>query len=902
MITSKFFLLSIISLTESFIFRKNNRRIRLMRDNIIKKRMRADEVVNKPPVVNRELQKLQQSNGVEPTPDENADWHANDLSGEYQNDSYSCPSCFKKFDRKAVYTNHVQACSDAKCREKDKVKKRKAKEETKSKQLMEFDENSNGSEQSAQEPPVADTSASTISPVVDTNFNKRKRKRTSRVKKEEVEVKAVVQQEESSSVDWNLDDEEEKKKLENIKKEIIEDDYKRVNESAGSSLNSSKDLSIKEEVKPEVDDDDEDRTLVIDEKMEGEGDPTKEFKCPQCDKVFDTEDKIKYHKNTYHSRQKRFKCKMCEYQGYRKRDTINHLNYVHNIDGEKDTLEQYMESVMKAVDEESLAKQSELKKKQLKIKRKMARDRLKNSPPNKEEAPVDPAPPVEAPKEEKEPEPVIKHEFKQPAAVADSTHSKPPKLRRKSLHTSILIPPETDDATKIPKMFIKTKTETPADPPKKKRLRNTNSLPTVTQPGQSLLNISKFGKIVKRSSNGDSKEGTAQRPIRNRIKPVRNDFLYDLSDLLKKDADAYREQVIQSTNVVYKRELRKRAMSTHTREVPALHSFDEPMSPKDGNSPQKPFLSPQPAALRDEDDLPLMKLKDPRNRRMSVFIPPTRSIYSTVPRSPIYKPPQEPSVTNPNVGAAYKMALREFNLNRASLYEPKFHWSICFEQEQKAVPMLVPITQPVAVPARSAASSILQKLSGKIDDALIGNSGNIGKSKSVEERSMSSLTAEQLCKNFDMINVTSISENELDIPESRAINLNPGRNGLMALALEEAGKDVCVLQECDPESDDDDDDEEDDEEKPSSSTTVSDAEPKKVRTKKRGEKKSKRSRKNADKRKSGANGQRRLTVLQRIQEMKLRKSREQLFQRLIMDRPNDDENPSSPVYNLFSES
>ena len=862
-----------------------------MRDNIIKKRMRADEVVLKVPSVNRELQKLQQSNNTEPTQEENTDWNSLDLNGDYQNDSYICPSCFKKFDRKAVYTSHVQACSDAKCRERVKTKKRKAKEEeTKMKQLLEFEDNSNASEQSVQDPPEAPVSLPV--PEVDTNKAKRKRKQVNKVKKLETEVKLVVQKEESNSVDWNLDDEEEKKQLENIKREIIEDDYKRERNSVDDSG-----IANTSEAQQEPDDDDDDSALVIDEKLEE--DPSKQFPCPQCDKEFDTDEKLKYHLNTYHSRQKRFKCKKCEYQGYRKKDTVNHLNYVHNINGDKETLESYMESVMKAVDEESLARQNELKKNQLRIKRRIAREKLKLN--GSKDGNSSTTEPTTSPKQEP---PEIKIEFKEPAAVSTSESAerlKPPKIRRKSLHTSILIPPESDskeDLMKIPKMFIKTKIETSVIDEKKKsshRKRSRGGSSTETKAGQSLLNISKFGKIVKRSPNGDLKEGNTQRPIRNRIKPVRKDFLYDLSDLLKKDADAYREQAFQSTNVTYKRELRKRAMSTSTRETPGLNSFDEPSSPTDSQVAQS-LLGPPATPKKGDSDIPSLKFKDIRNRRMSVF--PT---YPAVPRSPIYKPPAEPTVEKPNAGAAYKMALREFNACRASLYEPKFLWSICFEREPK-ITSLVPSSVPLNAPSTSAAASILQKLSGKMEMSLAGSS-SVTKSKSVEEKSTSSLTAEQLCKNFDMINVTSISENELDIPESRAINLNPGQNGLVELALEGAGIDVCVLQECSPESDedDDDDDDDDDDEKPSSSSTVSDVEPKKARLSKHSEHKVRRSKKGSEKRKSGANGQRRLTVMQRLQENKIRKSREQLFKRLIMDRQNDDENPS-PVYNLFSES
>lgn len=873
-----------------------------MRDNIIKKRVRADEVVNKAPVPNRELQHLQQSNGMEQAQDDSADWHTNDLSGDYQNDSYTCPSCFKKFDRKAVYTSHVQACSDAKCREKDKSKKRKAKEETKMKQLLEFEDNSNASEQSTEVSiPVATTSAVVTPGEVDTSVNKRKRKRTNKVRKDEAETKAklVASKEESNSVDWNLDDEEEKKKLENIKKEIIEDDYKRVQEIANTSINTTADFSSASTSKaqidsePSPDDDDEDSALVIDEKPEEE--VGSQLKCPQCDKVFDTDDKIKYHLNTYHSRQKRFKCKMCEYQGYRKKDTMNHLDYVHKISGDRETLEKYMESVMKAVDEKSLAKQNELKKTQLKIKRKIARERMKMNgvKDDANETVTSAALDEREVKKEKanneskqlEFKSEVKMEFKEPTAVTSEPPSpvKPPKIRRKSLHTSILIPPESDssdDVMKIPKMFIKAKVDAPEEKKKRKKRdsggRTSSPLLPALQPSTSY--ISKFGKIIKRTSNGDSKEGGTQRPIRNRIKPVRKDFLYDLSDLLKKDADAYREQVVQSNPAGCKRELRKRAMSTNTREIPDFEGF----SP---NSSQHSLLGPPAAPSKDEDDIPLVKFKDTKHRRMSVFAPPARPMYG-VPRSPVYKPHQEPTASKPNAGAAYRMAVNEFNANRASMFEEKFLWTICFDREPKRTS---PVTSTVVnTPTTSAAASILQKLSGKRVEPVPAE--NISKSKSAEEKS---LLAEQLCQSFDMINVSN-SENEFDISDTRAVNLNPTGNGLVALALEEAGNDVCVLQECN--SDDDDDE---DVEPSSSSANVSDVESKKIPVSKRRGRKSK---KNSEKRNSGANGQRRLTVMQRLQENKFRKSREQLFKRLIMERQNEDENPSSPVYNLFSES
>ena len=108
---------------------------------------------------------------------------------------------------------------------------------------------------------------------------------------------------------------------------------------------------------------------------------------------------------------------------------------------------------------------------------------------------------------------------------------------------------------------------------------------------------------------------------------------------------------------------------------------------------------------------------------------------------------------------------------------------------------------------------------------------------------------------------------ELDIPRANAINLStPGENNLMALALGEAKNDVCVLQECSADSTDEDD---------------SDSEPR-LEIHSEGEKRMKkgrgRPRKNTGKL---TKSQQRLTVMQRLQENKIKKSREQIFKRLM---------------------
>lgn len=628
----------------------------------------------------------------------------------------------------------------------------------------------------------------------------------------------------------------------------------------------------------------------------------------------------------------------CEYQGYRKKDTMNHINFVHNAGVTMETLSNFTETVSKAVDEESVAKLNELKRTQLKIKRKMARERNKKQREEKQKVEVKQENDDTAQSEPKESENA-------------STSESESKTRRSSLPESLLkMNNNISSPTLLTKIKVEDVTENNMEETSPNACKSPLSSPTSSS-SSSIPNVSRHGKVIKNSpSDSESKDQSHQRPIRNRIKPVRKDFLYDLSDLLKKEADAYREQVFQSSNVTVKRELRKRAMSTHTREMPNM--FDNLQPSKKLCSPES-FISPLPPLPHSEAMASPSKFKDQRNRRMSVFVssPRTSQLYSAPqpqqqqqqPRSPPYKPPN--AGTHKNVGQAHKMAVTVCETNQAAMYEPKFLWTVNFQQEQIrlfATPKFsVPTTStsnisqpststskitqsllkpnPVAMASNvSAASSILQKLSGRgivttIPAQTIATVPqreciSLLKPKNFEEKPRGSTTAE-LCKKFELINVTNINESEFDIPDSRvAINLNPGRNNLVSLALGETDSDVCVLQECSgAESDDDDDDDEDEDEdeeegqEDEEADYSDDSEPKLEIESEESNKKSKRGRKS--KKSSTTSAQRRLTVMQRLQDIKIRKSREQLFKRLINQQSeNEAESPSSSSeFDLFSE-
>lgn len=551
-------------------------------------------------------------------------------------------------------------------------------------------------------------------------------------------------------------------------------------------------VEIKVEVAQErVLDDDEDSGLIIDEKADING----AFKCHQCEKVFETDDKLQTHLTCYHSRQKRFRCKICDYQGYRKKDTLNHLNFVHQAGVTPEKLSEYIETVNKAVDEAEIAKQKEIKKGQTKLKRQLARQmqrkKIKEENPNSSQ-------------DENE----QKVEFKAPEIPSlDSTPSSTP---HKLIHS--------------PPMQIS---------PSKSELKSTTDDEEDEADSSDAMHRKFSARACKNMSSEISPSESNQRPIRTRVKPVNKDFLYDLRDLLKKEQEAHRE-LSQSASISGKRELRKRAMSTNVRET-----FDSPIK----TEAPPTFVLP----IKSSEELPI------KNRRMSVFVPSSRPMYTppvVVPRSPNYKPP--PILTHKNAGVALKMAMKAFEKNKASLFEPKYIQIENYGQHFMSDFMIPTTSSSLQKTGISAASSILQKLGGLFT------------------------------KNTDESLKMKYEPFELDIPQSNSINISSGENNLMQLALSEAKTNVCVLQECSADSTDFNGDD-------------SDSEPKlEIHSEKEVKKSRGRPRKNPGKPPAKGHSPR-LTVIQRLQENKIRKSREQLFQRMLKHQSEDGDDEEQEV-------
>lgn len=97
-------------------------------------------------------------------------------------------------------------------------------------------------------------------------------------------------------------------------------------------------------------------------------------------------------------------------------------------------------------------------------------------------------------------------------------------------------------------------------------------------------------KNVSNRHTASSTSATVKRPIRNRVKPLNKDFEYDLSNLLKLEAEAYKESHMTS-NISQKNQLKRK---------PLLQNENLPVDPpiqtggaKDSSSPRAPITAPK---------------------------------------------------------------------------------------------------------------------------------------------------------------------------------------------------------------------------------------------------------------------------------------------------------------------
>lgn len=262
--------------------------------------------------------------------------------------------------------------------------------------------------------------------------------------------------------------------------------------------------------------------------------------CTICSRKFANISNLRRHVSMFHYREKKFGCKLCEFKAFRKVDIVNHLRSQHSI--ELDDKESAMEYVIlieidknKFNDEkvkaiaDALIKQQEREEQDCE-ESKMTNEELRSHPdiiiPLLSTAELD-AVSVESVLDD------IVQLDEDMAAELNGT-------------TAIAL--EIDDFSNDSIVdVIKRRAGRPKNTTPKVSSKFAVSTTPVPCPTTNTVNPpSKPSKTTKlsrhSSSNSSSSEETSRRPVRNRIKTVNKDFVYDLSDLLKKEAEAYKEQ------------------------------------------------------------------------------------------------------------------------------------------------------------------------------------------------------------------------------------------------------------------------------------------------------------------------------------------------------------------------
>lgn len=407
-------------------------------------------------------------------------------TGDYSDNTPTCPYCNKKFERKAVLSAHVQTCGiqkDSKPRKRTttpKIMPVIPKMEVES-----GDENSNHSSETNVLKIVASEEKKVVP--AESNggktVNKRKRKGPLVIRNESPEIK------DEAEGFWSVQNKSEPLVLDatQIKKELDTTDDPQ--------------LTIEE---PPV------KKRKIKKEKDGDvPEVVKNIPCALCSKKFSSNTNLKRHLAMFHFRQNRFACTKCDFRGYRRIDTISHLNNLHNIQGEKEEVNQYIQITINEEDPRGPINTQE------------------KCDPNMTFSSV-----------------IASIDLSESVPGSSGNNSKSSNRSRKSNKTNI----SSQEIGKSPEVTPQVEKPTPSKTPKEESGSSGMSSPT-------------SDKMIS--------DGESRRPTRNRIKPVRKDFVYDLNKLLKQEAEVHRENQ-QQQQLLYPSRSRARKSVTPVEETPAL--------------------------------------------------------------------------------------------------------------------------------------------------------------------------------------------------------------------------------------------------------------------------------------------------------------------------------------------
>lgn len=543
------------------------RRIRLMREAIYRRRTRIDEVPVKGP--SRELARLQNDK-------DRADAQSKLNSNAYNNwltdsDSISvmtsiCAACGKSFERRAALLTHTKTCSQRNSKStsttvtsenspNDDASKFGTAEDSQSslddfmrmlnreKQIQAQVENAILVESNRSSPIAVGSSDSTsqsnstdvdeikLEPLDDASSsiefvakNKRKRNRT---RKAELEPLTCAPADDELSY-WNMDEEG---NLKILKTDPINGDLV-LNEPNGDDVENFK---------------------LLDEEKDGTTD------CTICERQFANLSNLRRHVAMFHYRQKKFGCQFCDVRAYRKIDIVNHLQACHSIGNDNQEAAKLV--IVIDIDKNKF---SEEKSKAVAhaIVKKRDKEKLENRLKTEQQPVVEPLMTAQQVDENEcvaaktgvpvyetangcvdfemaidvetgvPPQPISKPFTNSPA---DTETANLVQLNESASFT----PPNS--VTKDANKFSRNSSNSSLSDDNKPVKRKAKTAPSTTV--KVAAGTDKFPRNASNSSLSDEYK-PARRPVRKRIKTVNKDFVYDLSNLLKKEAEAYKEQHI----------------------------------------------------------------------------------------------------------------------------------------------------------------------------------------------------------------------------------------------------------------------------------------------------------------------------------------------------------------------
>ncbi|XP_016954251.1 zinc finger protein 800 [Drosophila biarmipes] len=282
--------------------KKPTRRIRMMRNTILKRRVQQGDIQPKGPC--RELKRLQLSDdvvGYAPEP--------LDASGEHRKIMSLCIYCEKSFERRAALSTHLLNCrakQEALAKPAPSVKKLKAK-------------SNDSSLDAADEDPTASIDLPKDEPI----------------KGEEVTLNEMF-------ADLPEPNDSFAPGLHTVSLDRLNLTHESDSASDEAS-NTDEELELAPGAGPEANADLEDVKGKVKKKRIVPAEKQLRCRCKICHKQFNALGNLRRHISMFHYRARRFGCNLCEYRAFRRYDIVNHLGFTHKIEGDRDKLtEQYV--------------------------------------------------------------------------------------------------------------------------------------------------------------------------------------------------------------------------------------------------------------------------------------------------------------------------------------------------------------------------------------------------------------------------------------------------------------------------------------------------------------------------------------------------------------------------------